>query len=130
MEDNNVPTTSNNTSSCTTLPISKDIVDSSTDNEEPFDSPIRRKQKWSDEEQQKIFCHFGQKVLEKILPKRSEIVQFKAENSTFFEHRSIDQIQMFVRNHVLRAQRNVTPKVNRFLIKPHPYNSCKRHINL
>lgn len=75
----------------------------------------KEKKRWTEEEQRLVFKHFGNNVLDKVIPHRKEVVQFCQRYKHILKDRSVSQVELFVRNHVLRKQLHVTPKVKRFL---------------
>lgn len=50
-------------------------------------------------------------------PTRTEIVEFLQIHGSLLPNRTIPQVYIYLTNHALRTQCNVTPKVKRFLKK-------------
>lgn len=119
--DNCETTTTHNIDNCettTTLTNDQEESDDSSDSENcSITTPQKKKHKWSCAEQNKILEQFSTQILKKIPPKRKDVVNFRNENLEMYQHLSIDQMYMFVRNHANRQQKNVTPKIKRILSK-------------
>lgn len=98
--------------------LEKDNFDdcSDDDSEEELKNCDRpRKIRWTEKEKEIVFTHFGQKILRKENVKRGEINKFLKANKKELKNRTTDQLYiLFVRNHVLRQQLDVTPKVKKF----------------
>lgn len=77
----------------------------------------KEKISWSQEEQEVVLLEFGEQVLEGDPPKLRQVKAFVKEHPNLLKRRTVEQVQLFLRNHALRNQKDVTPKVQRTLKK-------------
>lgn len=75
----------------------------------------KKKTRWTNEEQNQVLVHFSERILNKDLPKRSQVEEFLKQNPELRKTRTTTQVYLFVRNHSSTAQLNLTPKVKRAL---------------
>lgn len=81
----------------------------------PLENQPKRKKRWNPDEQKIVFSYFGKHILAKKLPTRSEVVKFWKENKNTLNERSISQVMLYIRNHCIRKQLSVSPKVKKYL---------------